>query len=310
MNRLRRLRALSLSRPMNSLGRVSAMAKPSPVAMPTRPDVVALSRPEAYDRWNPGVRSSSDAGANTITIYDVIGEDFWSGGGVTVNRIDAALRRIGNQAVEIHINSPGGDMFEGIAIYNRLLEHPALVTVKIMGLAASAASIIAMAGEQILIGPASFIMIHDCSVMAIGNRHDMIETAAWLEPFDAAMADVYAARTGMAVKDVAALLDAETWLNGSQAIEKGFADGLLNAADMEIDETANAQAGALNALRKAEIALCKGGATRADARAMLKQIKGTPGAVLDAGNRNDPTPGAGDMSWLGEVAELTNFLRT
>jgi ATP-dependent Clp protease protease subunit len=86
-------------------------------------------------------------------MYDVIGEDFWSGGGVTVNRVDAALRQIGNQDVEVHINSPGGDMFEGIAIYNRLLEHPGKVTVKVLGLAASAASIIAMAGEEVLIGP-------------------------------------------------------------------------------------------------------------------------------------------------------------
>src|SRR3546814_13007802 len=82
-------------------------------------------------------------------------------------------------------------MFEGIACYNVLREHPQTVTVKVMGMAASAASIIAMAGDQIEIGAASFLMIHNCWVMAMGNRHDMAETAEWLAPFDAAMADVY-----------------------------------------------------------------------------------------------------------------------
>jgi ATP-dependent Clp protease protease subunit len=182
------------SRPDRS--RVFAAARPSKITVPTRADVAALAKPEAFDRWNAGVRAAGDIGANVITMYDVIGEDFWSGGGVTVKRVDAALRQIGNQDVEVHLNSPGGDMFEGIAIYNRLQEHPAKVTVKVMGLAASAASIIAMAGDDILIGPASFLMIHNCWVVAVGNRHDMADTAKWLEPFDLAMAGVYAERSG------------------------------------------------------------------------------------------------------------------
>ena len=113
--------------------------------------VTALTTEGAIDRWKPEVHAAADDD-NSISIYDVIGEDFWTGEGVTVKRIDAALRKIGNRDVVVNINSPGGDVFEGIAIYNRLREHPAKVQVKVMGLAASAASIIAMAGDEIQIG--------------------------------------------------------------------------------------------------------------------------------------------------------------
>jgi ATP-dependent Clp protease protease subunit len=157
--------------------------------------VTALSTEGALDRWNPAVRAASES-EPSISIYEVIGEDPWTGGGVTVKRIDAALRAIGNKDVIVNINSPGGDVFEGIAIYNRLREHQGQITVKVLGLAASAASVIAMAGDNVQIGASSFLMIHNAWVLAIGNRHDMREVADFLEPFDRALADVYVARSG------------------------------------------------------------------------------------------------------------------
>lgn len=292
-----------------------AAARPAKIAMSKRPDVAAYSKPDVFDRWNAGIRAASSA-ENVITIYDVIGEDFWSDGGVTVNRIDAALRRIGNQALEVHLNSPGGDMFEGIAIYNRLQEHPAPITVKVLGLAASAASIIAMAGDTIMMGPASFIMIHNAWVRASGDRHDMVETAAFLTPFDDAMAGVYAARTGQDKPAIAGWMDAETYMGGDLAIERGFADALLSADDLAIDESAGEQASAYNAVRKAELGLCKS-MTRTEARGLIAKIKGsqpsqgTPGAARDAGGGapKPATPGAGDLSWLGAAAELAQVVR-
>ena len=98
--------------------------------------------------------------ANSISIYDSIGEN-WEGTGVTAKRISAALRAIGDKDVVVNINSPGGDFFEGVAIYNLLREHQGRVTVQVMGLAASAASVIAMAGDEILMGDGSFLMIHN-----------------------------------------------------------------------------------------------------------------------------------------------------
>lgn len=285
--------------------RVMADARrPAPIAGPARKDVAALAKPDAFDRWNAGVKAAV-AGDNVVTVYDVIGEDFWTGGGVTVNRVDAALRKIGaDNAVEVHINSPGGDMFEGIAIYNRLLEHRGKVTVKVMGLAASAASVIAMAGDEILIGPASFFMIHNCWVLTAGDRNVMAETSAWLAPFDDAMAGVYAAKSGRTAAEVAAWMDAETWMNGAQAVERGFATALLSASEIAEDAAATAQARETNAVRQTEINLCRAGATRAEARALIAKIKGTPGAAPAA--KQD----AGDLTWLGNAAELTQSLRT
>lgn len=294
-----------MTRPKAGAGlRIMAQARPAPIAARRHREVSAFAPPEAFERWNAGLHAAA-AGDNVITVYDVIGEDFWSGGGVTVNRIDAALRKIGpDRDVEVHVNSPGGDMFEGIAIFNRLLQHRGKVTVKVMGLAASAASIIAMAGDEILVGPASFIMIHNCWVMAMGDRHAMSETAGLLAPFDEAMAAVYAERTGGDLTEISAWMDAETWMAGPTAVARGFATGLLAQEDVAEDAAAGAKARETNAVRVAEINLCRAGATRASARALINQIKGTPGAV-----QTDPTPDAGDATWLASAGQLLSALR-
>jgi ATP-dependent protease ClpP protease subunit len=236
-------------------------------------------------------------------MFDVIGEDFWSGGGITAKKVASQLRAIGDRPVEIQINSPGGDMFEGIAIYNVLREHPQEITVKIMGMAASAASIIAMAGDNIQIGAASFIMIHNCWVLAIGNRHDMAETAEWLAPFDQAMVDLYAARSGQDPKDIAKWMDAETFMSGSQAIDRGFADALLAADAMTTDEEAKAKDRQVNELRAMELQLVSAGLSRSEARARINKIKGTPGAAIDPA----ATPGAGGDDYSGLAGLLATL---
>lgn len=289
--------------PRGLLSRPFADARrPAPIAGPPRRDVAALAKPGAFERWNAGIRAATTAGDNTITIYDVIGYDWWTDGGVTVNRIDAALRKIGaDNAVEVHINSPGGDMFEGIAIYNRLLEHRGKVTVKVMGLAASAASVIAMAGDEILIGPASFFMIHNAWVLVAGDRNVMAETSAWLAPFDAAMAAVYADKSGRTAAEVAGWMDAETWMNGTQAVERGFATALLSSSDIVEDTAATARARETNAVRQAEINLCRAGSTREEARALLNKIRGD--AAPDT-----PSHRGGPID-LGLAAQLTAAFR-
>ena len=116
--------------------------------------------PRALDRWNREVRSAltEDQEDRSISVYDVIGYDYWSGEGVTAKRVAGALRSLGAGPVTVNINSPGGDMFEGLAIYNLLREHKGEVTVKVVGLAASAASIIAMAGDTVQIARAAFFL--------------------------------------------------------------------------------------------------------------------------------------------------------
>ena len=105
-------------------------------------------RTDAVERWTPGVRAAT-SDDSSISVYDTIGES-WDGSGVTAKRIAAALRSIGENPVTVNVNSPGGDFFEGVAIYNLLREHKAKVDIRVMGLAASAASLIAMSGDTMI----------------------------------------------------------------------------------------------------------------------------------------------------------------
>lgn len=183
-------------------------------------------KPLALERWNRTIRAASDD-EYSISIYDAIGYDPCCGEGVTTKNISAALRSMKGADVTVNINSPGGDMFEGLAIYNLLREYSGKVSVNVLGLAASAASIIAMAGDEIRIARSGFLNIHNCWVVALGNRQDLQAIIATLEPFDLVMAEIYATRTGSERAAMQKLMDADTWLNGSSAVEQGFANDLL-----------------------------------------------------------------------------------
>lgn len=229
---------------------------------------------DAIERWNPGVMSAMQSTDNTISILDIIGEDFWTGGGVTSKRVAAALRAIGDQDVFVDLNSPGGDFFEGVAIYNLLRAHPKKVTVRVLSLAASAASVIAMAGDDIQIGKAGFLMVHNAWVVAIGNRHDLADAAKTMEPFDDAMASVYAERAGVKKAKAAEWMDNETWFNGEQAVSAGLADGFL-PADQVKEDKAKAETGrSVNALRRVDAHLARSGIPRSERRTLLNEVKG------------------------------------
>ena len=243
-------------------------------------------RPDAMQRWQPEVRAALE-GDNSISMYDAIGEG-WDGSGVTAKRIGGALRAIGaGKDVTVNLNSPGGDFFEGVAIYNLLRQHSGKVTVNVMGLAASAASVIAMAGDEINMGDGSFLMIHNAWTVAMGSRHDLLAASEMLEPFDAAMADLYAARSGMDRADVAAMMDKETWIGASQAVADGFATGRLDSATVTQDTAAPA---AKKARALIETAMVKAGHSRSVRREAI--------ASLFDGNQSravvEATPRAGD----------------
>jgi ATP-dependent protease ClpP protease subunit len=252
---------------------------------------------DALAKWQPSIRSASEADSDAvISIYDIIGEDWMSDNGVTSKRIAAALRRIGNQPVTVNINSPGGDFFEGVAIYNLLRDHPQAVTVKVMGLAASAASVIAMAGDRIEIAEVGFLMVHNAWAVAIGNRHDMRAAADMMEPFDDAMAGLYSSRAGVQRSKAAEWMDAETWFNGQQAVSAGLADGLL-APGTVIDAGGT---NAFTATRRVDALLAKNGMPRSERRALLAELKrGTRDAAAE-----QVTPGAD----LDTAAEMQRFI--
>jgi len=263
-------------------------------------------QPRALERWNAGVRAAEDDGDRSISVYDVIGYDYWTGEGVTAKRIAGALRGMGPGPVTVNINSPGGDMFEGLAIYNLLREHDGEVTVKILGLAASAASVIAMSGDVVQIARAGFLMIHNCWVCGCGNRHDLREVADTLEPFDTAMADIYAAHTGQPIEAMAKLMDAETWIGGSQAVEDGFADELLPSDQIE----RGAAKSNASAARRMETVLRASGMPKSEAMRLISEFKAGAGDPA-GGGEGDPTE-RGRQAALSEsaalAASLTNIL--
>lgn len=245
-----------------------------------RPQSYAFDAPAvALEKWTP--RAAVEDQAATISIYDVIGQDFWTGEGVTAKRVSAALRSIGQVPVTVNLNSPGGDMFEGLAIYNLLREHQAEVTIKVMGLAASAASIIAMAGDRIEMGLGTFLMVHNSWGMVIGNQQDMRDAAETFAEFDAAMADIYAARTGLSSAEIADLMAEETWLRPAIAIEKGFADATFDAPkhDDKNDNDANT---AQSARAKLDATLARAGMPRSERRRLIKEAAGMPSAAATA----------------------------
>ncbi|EPY4872943.1 head maturation protease, ClpP-related [Klebsiella quasipneumoniae] len=260
--------------------------KQLPVAPVGRPcaRVTCETLPSALDRWDGGIKAAT-TDDNTISVFDVIGQDYW-GEGITAKRIAGALRAMNGADVTVNINSPGGDMFEGLAIYNLLREYEGHVTVKVLGIAASAASIIAMAGDDIQIGRGAFLMIHNCWLYAMGNRHDFAELAESLEPFDTAMADIYAARSGLDIAAVQKLMDAESYIGGSDAVAKGLADSLLSA-----DAVSDGDESPAAALRKLDALLAKTNTPRSERRKLIKALTGnTPGAVTDP----DGKPGAAE----------------
>lgn len=266
-----------------------------PAAPMGRPGASVRSEilPRALERWSPEVRAAEASDERSISVYDAIGYDPWTGEGVTAKRVASALRSLGKGPVTVNINSPGGDMFEGLAIYNLLREHEGEVTVKVLGLAASAASVIAMAGDTVQVARAGFLMIHNAWVAAMGNRNDMRDLAAWLEPFDAAMSDIYAARTGLEAKAITKLMDAESWIGGAAAVEQGFADQLLAA-----DQVGKGGAGAsASAVRRLEAALRNSGMPKSEAVRLISEFKSSVG---------DPAgSGEGDPAERGPVAEIS-----
>jgi ATP-dependent Clp protease protease subunit len=235
--------------------------------------------PKALEQWAPDLMAA-DKADNTISILDPIGQDPWTGEGVTAKRVSAALRSIGaDKDVVVNLNSPGGDFFEGLAIYSLLREHKGKVTVRVLGIAASAASVVAMAGDELLIAKAGFLMIHNVWAVVVGNRNDMRDMADTLETLDAAMVDIYSSRSGMDSKKVAKMMDAETFIGGPAAVEQGFADALLPSDEVKKDANAKKDQVAAYLL---DMALAKAEMPRSERRKLLKDFRtGMPGAADD-----------------------------
>lgn len=279
---------------IRNLPLASAPARPKNFQWDAPSDVLA--------RWAEAPLAAANGDDATITIYDVIGEDWYSGGGFTDKRMAAALRSIGERDVVVNVNSPGGDMFDGISIYNMLAQHKGRVTVNVMGLAASAASIIAMAGDTINMATGSFLMIHNAWGVVVGNKLDMRASADIFDSFDGALADIYQARTGVARAEIVRLMDSETFMNGADAIARGFADAQITPGDVAASAATTIDP-ALQARRQTEAALAKAGFSRSDRKNMIASLGGAP---RDA---SAPDHAARDAGTLAAIRSLIETLK-
>ena len=173
--------------------------------------------------WN-WVRNQD--GSRILTIDGVIAEESWFDDDVTPRLFREQLNA-GTGDIVIYVNSPGGDCVAASQIYTMLMEYKGRVTVKIDGIAASAASVIAMAGTEVLMAPTALLMVHNPLTVAIGDTEEMQKAIAMLDEVKESIITSYELKTGMSRAKIAHLMDAETWMNAQKAIELGFADGIL-----------------------------------------------------------------------------------
>jgi ATP-dependent Clp protease, protease subunit len=165
-----------------------------------------------------------------ILIYSDIGPEEW--GGVSAKGIKSQLDAMKDAAeITVRINSPGGDVFDGFAIYNLLAEHPANIHVKVDGMAASAASVIAMAGDTVEIAANALMMIHNPWTLAIGDSASMRKTADLLDQIKGSIITTYKGKVSMEDEEIAALMDAETWFDAQGAIDAGLATAITGKSE-------------------------------------------------------------------------------
>ena len=164
----------------------------------------------------------------TLYLNGVISDETWWGDEITPKMFkDDLLAGAGN--VTVWINSPGGDVFAAAQIYNMLMDYTGKITVKIDGLAASAASVIAMAGGDVYMSPVSMLMIHNPSTIAIGDSEEMLLAKALLDEVKESIINAYEMKSGLSRPKLSHLMDAETWMNANKAVELGFADKIMFA---------------------------------------------------------------------------------
>ena len=164
--------------------------------------------------------------SRTLYLNGAIAEESWFDDDVTPQAFKADLFA-GEGDITIWLNSPGGDCIAASQIYAMLMDYRGNVTVKIDGIAASAASVIAMAGTKVMMAPTALMMIHNPLTVAIGDSEEMQKAIAMLDEVKESIINAYEIKTGQSRAKISHLMDAETWLNANKAIELGFADGIL-----------------------------------------------------------------------------------
>jgi ATP-dependent Clp protease protease subunit len=183
------------------------------------------------------LQNSVEGSGSKLYIDGVISTDSWWGDEATPQQLRDELKTVTGDKLEVIINSPGGDVWAGVAMHDALKSIDQEVTVKVSGVAASIASVIAMAGDKIVMTPGSTMMIHRASMLAWGNADDMAKAIEMLETIEDGIMSLYVDRTGQSKDAVKEMLDAETWMSAEKAVELGFADEVVKAKKDDEDES-------------------------------------------------------------------------
>ena len=170
----------------------------------------------------------------TLFLNGTIAENSWFDDDVTPKLFRDELMA-GSGDITVWLNSPGGDCVAAAQIYNMLMDYKGSVTVKIDGIAASAASVIAMAGTKVLVSPVSMLMIHNPMTAAFGNSGEMQKAIEMLGSVKDSIINAYEIKTGLSRAKLSRLMDAETWMDANKAVELGFADGILQREEQSSD---------------------------------------------------------------------------
>jgi ATP-dependent Clp endopeptidase proteolytic subunit ClpP len=195
------------------------------------------------------VRNIKDDSAD-LYIYDVVGDSWTGNDAITLVKAIAGLKK---KRINAHINSPGGSVFDGVAVYNALKNHDGGVTTYVDGLAASIASIIALAGDKVVMADNAMMMIHNPWTMAMGDADDMRKTADVLDQIKETLINTYATKTGKARDIIAADMEAETWFTAQQAMDYGFVTEIVGG--MKIAASLSMELAELFGMKKAPKAL-------------------------------------------------------
>ena len=187
-------------------------------------------------KWKNQAATETAPAERTLFLNGTIAEESWFDDEVTPQLFKDELMS-GSGDITVWINSPGGDCVAAAQIYNLLMDYKGNVTVKIDGIAASAASVVAMAGTKVLVSPVSMLMIHNPMTVAMGNSEEMQKAIEMLAEVKESIINAYEIKTNMSRAKISHLMDAETWMDANKAVELGFADEFMKRAgnDDELD---------------------------------------------------------------------------